>query len=117
MNPDRRRQYQRAGFSAEAPVSWPYPQYTIIGLDILCTPSKIVKGPGRYIDKHITNKCSPFACALYGVLDAAFPLKHSPAGEAVLRQLREDALEVNLTIAYATETPWTIFPVLIAAID
>src|SRR5258708_20965793 len=117
MKPERRRRYRRAVFCGEYPVSFLQPQYTIIGLNILCATGEIIKGPGWDIDEHTANKCCSLACALHRILDAAFPLKHGPTGETMLRQCREDTLEVNLSITCAAETPWTIFPVLIATVD
>src|SRR5215469_1326433 len=117
MNPGRRRRYRRAVFYGEYHVSWLQPQYSIIGLDILCACCEIIKGPGWYIDEHTANKFCPFACALYRILDAALPFKHGPTGEAILRQYREDTLEINLSITYTAETTRTIYPVLIATVD
>src|SRR6266699_1413210 len=105
MNPDRRRRYRRAVFCREYPVSYLQPQYAVIGLDTLCAPGEIIKGPDWDIDEHATNKFSSFTCALHRILDAAFPFKHGPPCEA------------NLSITGAAETPWTIFPVLIATVD
>src|SRR6266704_2028460 len=117
MNPDRRRRYRRAVFCREYPVSYLQPQYAVIGLDTLCAPGEIIKGPGWHIYEHATNKFGSFTCALHRILDAAFPFKHGPAGKAMLRQCREDPFEVNLSITWAAKTSWAIFPVLIATVD
>ncbi|MNS95797.1 hypothetical protein D3C72_1300690 [compost metagenome] len=64
----------------------------------------------------VTNEGGTLACAVFRVLQAALPLQHCPAGEVVLRELREDRLEIDLAIAERTESPRTIDPVLVAAI-
>src|SRR5439155_1007876 len=57
-----------------------------------------------------------FAGAVLRVLEAALPLEHRPAGIVVLRQLREDRLEVHLPVAQGTEPAGAIDPRLEAAI-
>src|SRR5258706_9137781 len=117
MNPDHLRQYRRVVFYGEYLVSCLYPQYAIIGLDILRSSREVIKSSIWYIDEHAANKFCPFACSLYRILDAAFPFKHCPTCKAILRQLRKDLLEVNLAIATTAEPPRAIFPVLVAPID
>src|ERR1700680_430746 len=124
MTPGRRQRSRRVVFCCRSPihreislVSSLQPQYAVIGLDVLRATGEIVKGPGRHINEHTANKFGPLARALHRILDAAFPFKHGPARETMLRQLREDALEVDLSIAYTAEAPGAIFPVLIATID
>src|SRR5690606_25666315 len=58
-----------------------------------------------------------FARAILGVLQAAFPFEHRPAGIAILRQLRENPAEIDLAVAQRAEAAWAVDPVLKAAID
>ena len=83
----------------------------------MSTAREIIKGPSWHIDEHTTNELGPLACALDGILDAIFPFKHGPACKAILRQCRENTLEVNLTITRAAETTRTVFPALVATVD
>ena len=117
MNPDPRQRYRRAVFCGEYPVSFLQPQYAVIVLDTLCATCEIIEGPGWDIDEHAANKLCSLACALHRILDATFPFKYGPVGVAILRQFREDTLEVNLSITCAAETPRAFFPVLIATVN
>ena len=65
----------------------------------------------------ILDKRRSFFGALLGMLDAALPLQHGPAVDIVLRQLRKDTSEINLTVAQRTKTARTIDPRLISAIN
>ena len=56
------------------------------------------------------HECRPFTSAVFGVLQAAFPFHHRPARKVVLRQLREDAREINLPVAKAAEPAKTAAP-------
>src|SRR5438445_5928583 len=59
---------------------------------------------------------SAFGRALFGALDAAFPFKHGPAVKIVLRELRENAGEVDLAVARRAKAPGAIDPGLVAAV-
>ena len=48
------------------------------------------------------DEIGPFAGAVLGVLQAAFPFDHRPAVKAVLRELGEDAAEIDLPVAEAS---------------
>ena len=63
------------------------------------------------------DEVRPFARAVLGVLQAAFPFHHRPAVKVVLRQLREDAAEIDLAVAERAEAPGAVDPGLEAAID
>src|SRR5437016_290856 len=67
-------------------------------------------------DDVIGDELRPFAGTVLRVLEAALPLEHRPAGVVVLRQLREDRLEVHLTVAQGTEPAGAIDPRLEPAI-
>jgi hypothetical protein len=54
--------------------------------------------------------------AVLRVLQAALPLQHCPAREIVLRELREDRLEVDLAVPERPEPTGPIDPVLVAAV-
>ena len=59
---------------------------------------------------------SAFGRALFGALDAAFPFKHGPAVKIVLRELRENAGEVDLAVARRAKASGAVHPGLIAAV-
>src|SRR5690606_24125160 len=58
-----------------------------------------------------------FCRSVLGMLEAAFPFQHRPAVVPVLRELREDAAEIDLAIAQRTEAAGPLGPALIARID
>src|SRR5438093_7331219 len=57
----------------------------------------------RDADDVVGDELRSFAGAVLGVLETAFPLQHRPAGIIVLGELREDRLEVHLTVAQRAE--------------
>src|SRR5690606_40324001 len=73
-------------------------------------------------DFHVTGvrrvlfRSRALARAVLRVLQAALPLQHRPAPEVVLRELREDRLEIDLPVAERAEAAGTVDPVLVAAI-
>src|SRR6266545_4128150 len=69
-----------------------------------------------HMDDVVGDELRSFAGAVLRVLDAALPLEHRPAGIVVLRQFREDRLEVHLTVAQGTEPARAIDPRLESAI-
>src|SRR6266571_578627 len=69
-----------------------------------------------HTDDVVGDELRAFAGAVLGVLDATLPLEHRPAGIVVLGELREDRLEVHLTIAQGTEPAGAIDPRLESAI-
>src|SRR5216117_1366779 len=69
-----------------------------------------------HTDDVVGDELRPFAGAVLRMLDAALPLEHRPAGIVVLRQLREDGLEVHLTVAEGTEAAGAVDPRLEPAI-
>src|SRR5213593_1224850 len=77
---------------------------------------EIVERLVRHPDDVVGNELRPFAGAVLRMLDAALPLEHRPAGIIVLRELREDRLEVHLTVAQRTEPAGAIDPRLEPAI-
>src|SRR5213593_3486955 len=77
---------------------------------------EIVERLFRHTDDVVGDELRPFAGAVLRVLEAALPLEHRPAGIVVLRQLREDRLEVHLTVAQGTEPAGAIDPRLEPAI-
>ena len=57
-----------------------------------------------------------FACTVFGVFQAAFPLQHSPTPVTVLRKLAEDGAKINLPITKRAEAPGPVDPRLEATI-
>src|SRR6266550_3663918 len=77
---------------------------------------EIVERLFRHAEDVVGDELRSLAGAVLRVLDAALPLEHRPARIVVLRQLREDRLEVHLTIAEGTEPAGAIDPRLEPAI-
>src|SRR5947208_9148207 len=71
---------------------------------------EIVECLFRDADDVVGDELRSFAGAVLGVLETAFPLQHRPAGIIVLGELREDRLEVHLTIAQRTEPSGPLGP-------
>ncbi len=65
----------------------------------------------------IANKRRAFAGAIFRMLDAALPFQYRPTVIIILRQLAENALEIDLAITERAETPRPIDPILIATIN
>ena len=68
-------------------------------------------------DDVMLDEFGAFARAVLGVLQAAFPLQHRPGRIAVLRQLGEDAGEVDLAVAERTEAAGPLNPRRITRIN
>src|SRR5678815_2426338 len=56
---------------------------------------KIVERAVGHANDVVANECRSFARAILGMLQAAFPFEHGPAGIVVLRELAENALEID----------------------
>ena len=84
---------------------------------ICASTSKIIESSGRDIDEHALNEWSALGGSLHRVFDAAFPFENCPTRVADLRQLRENTLEVNLSISQAAESTGAVPPVLVATVD
>src|ERR1700722_14503713 len=78
---------------------------------------EIVEGALGDADDVPANEFGALSRAVLGVLQRAFPFEHCPAIEIIGGELREDAGEINLPVARCTETPSSVHPALIAAID
>jgi len=65
----------------------------------------------------IRNELRPFARAVFGVLQAAFPFNHGPAIEIIGGHFGKDRAEINLTVAKRPEPPGAVRPALVARID
>ena len=68
-------------------------------------------------DDVVADERGALARTVLGMFEAAFPFQHGPARVVVLRELAEDAPEIDLSVAERTETSGSVDPVLIAAID
>ena len=77
---------------------------------------EIVEGLRRHFDDVFGDERRAFAGALFGALDAALPLQHRPAIVVVLGELREDAGEIDLTVAQRTEAAGAVHPALEAGV-
>src|SRR3954470_17249861 len=78
---------------------------------------EVVEGALGDFDDVRRDEVGSLGGSLLGVLHAALPLQHRPAVEAVLRQLGEDAVEIDLTVAERAEPAGPVDPGLIPAID
>src|SRR5690606_32913840 len=77
---------------------------------------KVVERVFGHADDVVADEGRALARAVLRVLQAALPLQHRPAPEVVLRELREDRLEIDLPVAERAEAAGTVDPVLVAAI-
>src|SRR5438552_9034028 len=91
-------------------------EHAPIGGHVGAGTGEIVERLFRDPDDMIGDELRPFARAILGVLETAFPLQHRPAGIIVLGELREDRLEVHLTVAQRTEPSGPLGPRLEPAI-
>src|ERR1700728_1095547 len=72
--------------------------------------------PGNPNDVAANELCA-LACAVFRMLQRAFPFEDCPARIIVLRHLREDGAEIDLAITERTEPARTFDPVAITAVD
>src|ERR1019366_4204761 len=77
---------------------------------------KVIERTIGHANDAIANERCTLCCSGLGMLDAAFPLQHCPAGIIVLRQLAEDGFEIYLPISQGAEATGTIDPILITAV-
>ena len=77
---------------------------------------EIVEGACRHLDDVRLDERRALGGTLLAVLDAALPFQHRPAVETVLRQLGEDAAEIDLAVAERAEPAGAVHPGLEAAI-
>src|SRR4030095_13522749 len=85
-------------------------QHAPVGREVRAAGREVVEGALRHLDDVVADEDGAFARALLGVLDAAFPLQHRPALEAVLRELGKDAAEINLAVAERAEAACPVDP-------
>src|SRR5262245_57698093 len=115
-----RRREKRRSRSGETydlvPVSSGEPEHAAVGGLVGAGTAEIVECLIGHADQVVGDELRAFAGALLRVLDAALPFEHRPPGVVVLRQLREDRLEVHLTVARGTEPPGAIDPRLVPAV-
>src|SRR5438067_13428011 len=91
-------------------------EHTAIRGEVGAGAGEIVERLFRHPDDVVGDELRAFARAILRMLDAALPLEHRPSGIVVLRELREDGLEVHLPVAERTEPPGAIDPRLKPAI-
>src|SRR5213593_3617871 len=84
--------------------------------DVGAGAGEIVERLVRHPDDVVGDELRPLAGAVFRMFEAALPFEHRPAGIVVLGELREDRLEVYLTIAEGTEPAGAIHPRLEPAI-
>src|SRR6476659_3533522 len=75
---------------------------------------KVVEGVLGHADDVLGDKGRAFGRTLLRMLDGALPFEDRPGVVVILRQLREDAAEVHLTVAERTEAAGAFHPTLIA---
>ena len=61
-------------------------------------------------DDVVGDEAGALASPVLGVLQRAFPFEHCPTRKTVLRELREDRLEVDLPVAERAEAPGALDP-------
>ena len=92
-------------------------KYFFVEFNIRFNAGKIVKGFCRNGDQHVFDKVDPFRRALRGVLDTAFPLQHCSGFVADFSKFGEYLFEINRAVTKTAESPRTLFPVLVSAVD
>src|SRR5690606_5998200 len=79
--------------------------------------NELVDGPRGAVDQLPPNEMGTFSRSLPCILEAAFPFEYCPAVIAVLRQLAEYLLEIDLAVARRAKPSGALHPVLVAAVD
>src|SRR3954470_17054469 len=85
-------------------------EHTAIRGEVAAGAGEIVERLFGHADDVVGDELRAFARAVFRMFDTALPLEHRPAGIIVLRELREDRLEVHLPVAERTEPPGAIDP-------
>ncbi len=98
----------RAGSKAKQPP---------IGFTVSSSAREVIEGALGDPDDVVADEGCTLACSIFRMLQSAFPLHDRPARKVILRQLAEDAAEVDLPVAQRAKAPGTVDPVLISAID
>src|SRR2546421_881350 len=91
-------------------------EHTAIRGEVGAGAGEIVERLFRHPDDVVGDKLRAFARAVLRMLDATLPLEYRPTGIVELGELREDRLEVHLTVAQGTEPAGAIDPRLEPAI-
>src|SRR5690606_582092 len=94
-----------------------YTHHCLEKLSVGLACGKVIEGLFRNPDDVAGNERRAFGRAVFGMLEAALPFEDCPGIVAVLRQLGEDAAEINLTVAQGAEASGAVYPTLVAGID
>ena len=113
----RRRRSGRAVWAASMGMFLLQSKHAAVGGAVGPGVGEIVKGFLGHADDMGIDKGRPFAGAVLGVFQAAFPFDHGPAVIAVLGQLGEDAAEIDLAVTGGAEAAGAVDPGLEAAVD
>src|SRR5215217_6298225 len=111
MRPGRLRPCRAAGadsFQAQHPA---------IGCSIRAGAREVIERMLGDANDVLLNELRAFGRALFGMLDAALPFEHRPARVVVLRELGEDAVEVDLAVAERAKAAGAVDPGLVARVD
>src|SRR5690606_27128025 len=93
------------------------PQHEAVHPSVDAGRGEIVERPIGRPDHVRADERGPFPRAVLRMLEAAFPLEHGPAVVAVLRELAEDRLEIDLAVARRAKPARPVDPALVAAVD
>src|SRR5467141_3574221 len=85
-------------------------EHAAVGRHVGAGTGEIVERLLGDADDVVGDELRPFASAVLGVLETAFPFEHRPAGIIVLGQLGENSLEVHLAVAQRMERSGPIDP-------
>src|SRR5262249_50781499 len=78
---------------------------------------EVVEGLLGDADDVVGDEAGALTRTVLRMLETAFPLQYGPAGEVVLRELREDRWEIDLAVAERAEATGTVGPGLKTTID
>src|SRR6476646_6301464 len=92
-------------------------QHFAVRFHVSARLGKIVERAFGSLNDVLRNERRAFLCALLAILDAALPFEYRPTRIVVLRELGKYCAEVDLPVAQRSESPGTLDPGLIAAIN
>src|SRR3984885_8060863 len=70
-----------------------------VGRAVGAGSGEVVEYAVRHLDDVVGDEFGALARRHLGMLEAAFPLVHGPAGEIISRELAEDRLEIDMAVA------------------
>src|SRR6267142_4675960 len=91
-------------------------EHAAIGRSIRAGLCEVIERRAGSLNDVASDEWRALGRALLGALDAAFPFEDRPAVEIILRELRENAVEIHLAVAGPTKTSGAIDPGVITTV-